>query len=69
MAVTVSIFITAIKLPLAAGIISLVCVVGRIMYAVGYAGFGPKGRLVGAILWGVAILGSVVCAFVSIGKI
>ena len=49
-------FITAINQPLWASIVGYVLVVGRIFYGLGYCHLGPKGRLLGAILWDLGLL-------------
>lgn len=43
--------------------------VGRVIFTLGYTIMGPGGRLVGAILQDLAILGQIICAFVSIAKL
>ena len=42
--------ITAITEPLAALVIMSACVVGRILFGIGYCKYGPKGRGVGAAI-------------------
>ena len=49
-------FITAINQPLWAAVVGYILVVGRIFYGLGYCNIGPKGRLVGAILWDLGLL-------------
>ena len=63
---TVMVGITAINQPWLAAICSLVFLLGRITYACGYCRCGPKGRLPGAILTDLAILGALGGAFWSI---
>ena len=58
--------ITAINQPMLAAICSLVFLLGRILYACGYCNGGPKGRIPGAILTDLAILGVLAGAFWSI---
>ena len=54
--VVVMSFITAINQPLWAAVVGYVLVLGRIIYGLGYCHAGPKGRLVGAILWDLGLL-------------
>ena len=58
--------ITAINQPLWAAICGFILVIARIIYAEGYKRFGPKGRLVGAILTDIALLAVFVGAFITI---
>ena len=41
---------------------------GRIFYSVGYVKYGPKGRLVGAIIWDLVMLSGLIGGFVAVGK-
>lgn len=43
--------------------------VGRILFSLGYTKAGPNGRIVGAIIMDLAILGQLVTAIVSIAKL
>ena len=63
---SVMVGITAINQPMMAAICSLVFLLGRIMYACGYCRGGPKGRIPGAVLSDLAILGALGGAFWSI---
>ena len=54
--VVVMSFITAINQPLWAAVVGYALVLGRIFYGLGYCHIGPKGRLLGAILWDFGIL-------------
>ena len=49
-------FITAINQPLWAAVVGYALVLGRISYGIGYCNLGPKGRLLGAILWDLGLL-------------
>ena len=64
--VSVMIGITAINQPFIACICAGVFFVGRVLYAFGYCCGGPKGRLPGAIITDLALLGALGGAFYSI---
>ena len=49
-------FITAFNAPLWAAVVGYALVLGRIFYGLGYCNLGPKGRLVGALLWDLGLL-------------
>ena len=53
----VMLFIAGIYFPIAAAVLGLVLFIGRIFYSYGYANGGPKGRLIGAILNDLVLLG------------
>ena len=58
--------ITAINEPFWALVCAWGLTIGRILYAIGYRMKGPKGRIFGAILVDIALLGVFVGAIVSI---
>ena len=60
------VLITSINEPLWALICAIGLVVGRIFYAIGYRMKGPQGRLFGAILIDLALIGVFVGSIVSI---
>ena len=66
MPVAVMTGITCLKQPLWACICAWLLVIGRIAYMIGYHKKGPKGRVCGAIIVDLALLGVFVGAFVSI---
>ena len=66
MPVVVCVFITSINQALWACISVFVLLIGRICYAIGYQKGGPKGRLVGAILWDLGMLSVLIGSFVSV---
>ncbi len=43
--------------------------VGRLLFSFGYTKAGPNGRIVGAIIMDLAILGQLITAIVSIAKL
>ncbi len=43
----------------------LAMIVGRVIYTIGYVKSGPKGRLIGAILWDTGLLASMALACMS----
>jgi glutathione S-transferase len=53
----VMLFIAGIYFPVAAAVLGLVLFIGRLIYSIGYSSGGPKGRLVGAILGDLVLLG------------
>jgi len=63
------IFITALALPQLAGYLGWAYFIGRLAYAVGYAVNGPKGRLVGAIFFDLAMLTLFVTSIVSVTRL
>ena len=58
--------ITAINQPLWAAICGFILFFARIIYAQGYARYGPKGRIVGAIITDLALIAVFVGAFITI---
>ena len=58
--------ITAINQPLWAAICGFILCLGRVVYGYGYKYHGPKGRVAGAIITDLALIGVFVGAFVSI---
>lgn len=42
--------------------------IGRFLFSLGYTSAGPNARVPGAILMDLAILGQLILAFVSVGK-
>ena len=58
-------FISGLYFPIASAVIGLVVVISRIIYAIGYVSGGPGGRLVGAILVDLALLGFIGLSFAS----
>ena len=64
--VAVMTLITCINRPLWGCICIYTLVLGRLLYAIGYCKSGPKGRVVGAIITDLALLGVLVGGFVSI---
>ena len=58
--------ITAINEPAPAGVIGLCAIMARVLYGLGYCNGGPKGRVIGAILWDICLLAVAVTAFISI---
>jgi glutathione S-transferase len=53
----VMLFISGIYFPIPTAILGLALFIGRIIYSVGYANGGPGGRLVGAIIGDLVLLG------------
>jgi glutathione S-transferase len=50
-------FVAGIYFPIAIAVIGVVAIIGRLIYSIGYANGGPKGRLVGAIIGDLILLG------------
>jgi len=50
-------FIVSIYFPIPAALLRLALFLGRIVYSIGYAQGGPAGRLVGAIIGDLVLLG------------
>ena len=59
-------FITAINQPLWAAVVGYVLVLGIISYGIRYCNLGPKGRLLGAILWDLGLLSLLAGAITSL---
>jgi glutathione S-transferase len=53
----VMLFVAGVYFPVPAAVLGLVLFIGRLVYSFGYANGGPKGRLVGAILNDLVLLG------------
>ena len=64
--VAVMVLITSIFQPLWALICAAGLVTGRILYAIGYRVKGPKGRVCGAIIVDLALIGAFIGAIVSL---
>ena len=58
--------ITAINLPITAAVCGFTLCFGRIIYSIGYCAKGPSGRIVGAILFDLALVAVFVGAIVSL---
>ena len=50
-------FIAGIYFPIPSAVIGAAMMVGRIMYSIGYVNGGPHGRLIGAAVGDLALLG------------
>jgi hypothetical protein len=50
-------FIAGIYFPVATAVLGLALFIGRIVYSIGYAKGGPAGRLIGAIIGDLVLLG------------
>ena len=50
-------FIAGIYFPVPAAALGLAVIIGRIVYSVGYVNGGPKGRLIGALIGDLVLLG------------
>lgn len=50
-------FIAGIYFPIVTAILGALAFVGRLFYAIGYANGGPQGRLIGALIGDLVILG------------
>ena len=61
-------FICAINLPFLAMICGFGCVLGKILYSVGYMSGGPQGRIAGALIVDVALLTVFVGACISLHR-
>jgi glutathione S-transferase len=57
--------ISGIYFPVAAAVLGLAVIIFRLIYAIGYANGGPKGRLVGALGNDLALLGLIGLSFAS----
>ena len=66
--VAIMVLITSLYQPLWALICMSALALGRVLYAVGYQIKGPKGRVCGAIIVDLALLGAFVGAIVSIAN-
>jgi glutathione S-transferase len=53
----VMLFISGIYFPIPAAVMGLALFIGRLIYSVGYVNGGPKGRLIGAIIGDLVLLG------------
>lgn len=53
----VMLFISGLYFPIPAAVLGLVLIIGRLIYSIGYVNGGPKGRLIGAILGDLVLLG------------
>jgi len=53
----VMLFIAGIYFPVATAVLGLALFIGRIFYSIGYAKGGPAGRLIGAIIGDLVLLG------------
>ena len=61
--------IAGIGLPTVAGCFGWLYFAGRILFTIGYVRKGPRGRIFGARLLAVSMLGLAVTAFISAGKL
>ena len=59
------ILIAGVYFPIPSAVIGLVIFIARIIYTVGYAIGGPRGRLIGALVNDFAFLGIMVLAIIS----
>lgn len=50
-------FVAGIYFPIPISVIGVVMIIGRLIYSIGYVNGGPKGRLVGAIIGDLILLG------------
>jgi glutathione S-transferase len=50
-------FVGGIYFPIPMAVIGVVAIIGRLIYSIGYVNNGPKGRLVGAIIGDLILLG------------
>jgi len=58
-------FISGLYFPIVSAALGLVTVISRVIYAIGYVSSGPAGRLVGALLVDLALLGFLGLSFAS----
>lgn len=58
-------FISGLYFPIPSAVLGLVVVISRIIYSIGYVSGGPGGRLIGALLVDLALLGFLGLSFAS----
>ena len=59
------IIVAGVYFPIPAAVLGLVIFIARLIYSLGYAMGGPKGRTIGALLNDIAFLGVLVLSFIS----